>query len=381
MQRYIFLRKCTFFLKNFVIFAEILIIIMFLNMLLFRSFLHVFRSSFLPILCLWLCHLPLDASVDSTLLAKGYTVRTLHLKPDFDGNPVAVLMSKTCPEPSQKAVLYVHGYNDYFFQDHLADWYLAQGYNFYALELRRYGRALLPDQVAYSLRRITDYYEELDIATDTIRNGHHNTFLLLSGHSTGGLITSLYASDRAGAKTINALFLNSPFFELNAGWMVRNIVTPVFTALGGIFPKMKLPIPSSSLYGESLHQNYRGEWDYDLAFKPLTNKPRAGWLRAIRKAHKTVRKGLSVACPVLVMHSDKTGNENKWNDMIPITDVVLNVNDIAKWAPTIGKNVDVVVIPKAKHDIFLSFPEVRDDAFNELKKWMLLQYSYCILTP
>ena len=333
--------------------------------------LHFFLRSYgLTVLLMLACTFPVKAAVDSTLLSKGYTVRTLPLKPDFDGNPVAVLISKSCSEPSQRAVLYVHGYNDYFFQDHLADWYLAQGYNFYALELRRYGRALLTEQVRYAIRRITDYYEELDMAVDFIRNGHHNSFLLISGHSTGGLITSLYASDRAGAKTIDALFLNSPFFELNAGWMVRNIMTPIFTGLGGIFPKMKLPIPSSSLYGESLHRDYRGEWDYNLALKPLNNKTRAGWLRAIRKAHKTVRKGLSVECPVLVMHSDKTGSEDKWNDLIPISDVVLNVKDIAKWAPTIGKNVEVVVIPKAKHDIFLSIPEVRSYAFDELKKWM-----------
>jgi alpha-beta hydrolase superfamily lysophospholipase len=281
-----------------------------------------------------------------------------------------VLIGKPCPQPSQKAVLYVHGYNDYFFQDHLADWYLAQGYHFYALELRRYGRALLPDQVRYDARHITDYYEELDMAMDTIRNGHNNTFVLLNGHSTGGLIAALYASDRAGAATINALFLNSPFFELNAGWFTRNILSPVVAAMGSIFPKMKLPAPSSPYYCESLHKDYRGEWDFDLTLKLMHNKPRAGWLRAIRKAHRTVRRGLSVACPVLVMHSDKSGNEREWNDLIPVTDVVLNVEDIVRLSPAIGKNVEVTAIPQAKHDIILSSSAVRNHAFDELEKWM-----------
>ena len=319
---------------------------------------------------LWIWTLPVNASGDSVLIAKGYTVRTLSLKPDFDGNPIAVLISKTCPESSQKAVLYVHGYNDYFFQDHLADWYLAQGYNFYALELRRYGRALLPDQVRYAVRRISNYYEELDMTMDTIRNGHKNTFVLLNGHSTGGLIAALYASDRSEYGTIDALFLNSPFFELNAGWITRKILTPVLSFLGGIFPKMKLPVGGSPYYGESLHQDYRGEWDYDLTLKPMRNTPRAGWLRAIRKAHKTVHKGLSVKCPVLVMRSDKSGNESGWNDLIPVTDVVLNVDDIAKWSLTLGKTVEVVTIPQAKHDIILSYPAVRSRAFDELGNWL-----------
>jgi len=319
---------------------------------------------------LWIWILPVDAVGDSVLQAKGYAVRTLDLKPDFDGKPIAFLISKPCPEPSQKAVLYVHGYNDYFFQYHLADWYLAQGYNFYALELRRYGRTLLPGQVRYDMRRIPDYYEELDMAVDTIRNGYKNTFLLLNGHSMGGLLTALYASDRSGTGTIDALFLNSPFFDLYAGWVTRNILSPVMSWLGAIFPKMKLPVTGSPYYGESLHRDFRGEWDYDLTLKPMRNTPRAGWLRAIRKAHKTVRKGLSVKCPVLVMCSDKSGSESEWNDMIPVSDVVLNVDDIAKWSLSLGKTVDVVTIPQAKHDIMLSYPAVRSHAFDELEKWL-----------
>ncbi len=321
-------------------------------------------------LLLWLhCH-NIYAVADSSLLAKGYSVQALTLKPDFDGTPVAVLISKQCPMASHKAVLYVHGYNDYFFQDHMADWYLSQGYNFYALELRRYGRALLPEQIRYSLRRITDYYEELDMATEIVRNRDHNTFMLLNGHSMGGLITSLYASDRAASKTIDALYLNSPFLELNAGWFTRNVVTPVFVMLGGIFPNMKLPISSPPYYGESLHKDYRGEWDYDLSLKLLQNKTRAGWLRAIRKAQGRIRKGLSIECPILVMCSDKSGSESEWNDQIPITDVVLNVEDIKKWSLVLGKNITIEVIPQAKHDIILSLPAVREQAFDELGQWL-----------
>ena len=322
------------------------------------------------IVLLWAYSLQVGAVADSLLLSKGYTVRTLVLKPDFDGVPVAVLISKFCAEPSQKAVLYVHGYNDYFFQDHLADWFLEQGYHFYALELRRYGRALLPEQTMYAVRRMADYYEELDMAVDTIRNGHGNTFVLLNGHSTGGMLLALYASDRADIQTVNALYLNSPFFELNAGWFTRNILSPVLSCLGTVFPKMKLPVSGTPYYGESLHKNYRGEWDYDLNLKPMTNTPRAGWFRAVRKAHRTIRKGLSIECPVLVMHSDKSGSESKWNDQIHVTDVVLNVDDIAKRALSIGKNVEIMAIPQAKHDIILSYPDVRDHAFNELKKWL-----------
>ena len=330
----------------------------------------MYRIRFTFVFLLWIWTLPVSAIADSALAARGYSVRTLDLKPGFDGTSVALLISKPCLEPSQKAVLYVHGYNDYFFQHHLADWYLAQGFNFYALELRRYGRTLLPGQIRYDVRRISEYFEELDIAMDTIRNRHRNTFVLLNGHSMGGLVTALYASDRSETGTIDALFLNSPFFDLYAGWVTRNILSPVLSGLGAIFPRMKLPVSGTSFYGESLHKDYRGEWDYDLILKPMNNTPRIGWLRAIRKAHKTVRKGLSVKCPVLVMHSDKSGSDSEWNDLIPVTDVVLNVDDIAKRSLQLGKSVEIVTIPQAKHDIMLSSPAVRSRAFEALERWI-----------
>ena len=40
-----------------------------------------------------------------------------------------------------RAVLYLHGRNDYFFQTWLADALLEAGYEFYALDLRTCGRA------------------------------------------------------------------------------------------------------------------------------------------------------------------------------------------------------------------------------------------------
>src|SRR5690606_6997040 len=44
------------------------------------------------------------------------------------------------------AVLYLHGYNDYFFQTHLAEHLMVHGYAFYALDLRKHGRSLRPWQ-------------------------------------------------------------------------------------------------------------------------------------------------------------------------------------------------------------------------------------------
>ena len=86
----------------------------------------------------------------------GYEQRTLVMKPDYSGDVVATLVRHLTPQSTKRAVLYVHGYNDYFFQKALGDSIVRHGYSFYALDLRKYGRSILPHQDAFELRDITE---------------------------------------------------------------------------------------------------------------------------------------------------------------------------------------------------------------------------------
>ena len=110
-------------------------------------------------------------------------------------------------------MLYVHGWNDYFFQTHLADHLSDLGFDFYALDLRRYGRSLRVGHLRGFITDLDDYGVELAPRPDLIAEDHDQ--LILMGHSTGGLITALWAgmhSDR-----IDGLILNSPWLDLQ-GW-------------------------------------------------------------------------------------------------------------------------------------------------------------------
>ena len=59
------------------------------------------------------------------------------------------------------------------------------------------------------------------------------------------------------------------------------------------------------MYAETLHADLRGEWDYDLSWKPQESFPvRAGWLRAVRAGHRAVHRGIDVGAPVLTLVLD-----------------------------------------------------------------------------
>ena len=127
-----------------------------------------------------------------------------------EGSLCATLVRRDAPTRKQ-ALLYLHGWNDYFFQAHLADEMAALGYDFYALDLRRYGRSLRQGQLAGFVTDRSAYHVEIDEAVRIIRAEGHDE-LVIMGHSTGGLIAALWADGRPGE--VSALVLNSPWLEL-----------------------------------------------------------------------------------------------------------------------------------------------------------------------
>ena len=315
-------------------------------------------------------------AVETDLLGAPYEAQTFDLGTDAEGPVTATLVRRMSDKPDGRAVLYVHGFADYFFQPHLADFFVERGVDFYALDLRKYGRSLLPHQTPNFCENITDYYPELDEAVRIIREVDGHRRLLVNGHSTGCLITALWAHDRRDAGAIDAMFFNSPFFDMNAPWLVKTIVTPVTLRVGRRRPYAKLPLGLNEVHGSSIHRDRYGEWDYNLEWKPLPGFPvLAGWLRAIHLAQKRLHAGLDIPAPILVASSTLSYKRTKWNEIARGADSVLDVDHMAKWTPALGGQTTLVRIEGGLHDLVLSVEPARKQMFDELERWMGAYYA------
>ncbi|CDN31504.1 Lysophospholipase [Mucinivorans hirudinis] len=295
--------------------------------------------------------------------------QTFILPDDYQGRVIATLFERIAPS-SDKAILYIHGYIDYFFQEHLAEHFNKAGYNFYALELRKYGRSLLPHQRAFYCRSLTEYFPEIDLALQTI-NGEGCKEISLMGHSTGGLTTSLYMSQGRERGRVNSLILNSPFFEFNTHWFNRNISIPLSAFISRLFPYAHKAGELSEHLAASMHLSMKGEWEYDLAMKPAADVPLDfAWLGAVRAGQRQLKKGLHINVPVLVMYSSKSIWSKQWGDDFLRGDSVLNVRDIAHYAPRLGADVTQVEIEDGMHDLTLSRKDVREKVFETMLNFL-----------
>ena len=303
------------------------------------------------------------------VLGEPYQAETIVLPDDDEGEVVATLVSRRTAQPTGRAVLHVHGFCDYFFQTPVADYWVERGYDFYALDLRKYGRSLRSHQTPNYVTDLRDYFADLDAAwwRITERDGHDR--VLVSAHSTGGLVTPLWVHDHE--VPVAGMVLNSPWLDLQGSLLLRTAGTKAIDQIGARRPYLTIPRDVSGFYARSLHRDHDGEWDFDLAWKPLESWPvYAGWLRAVRRGHARAHRGLDVPAPVLVLTSAASGHPREYDETCSSTDIVLDVELIRKWAHKLADHVTLVRVEGALHDITMSRQDVRDRAFGEITRWL-----------
>lgn len=311
---------------------------------------------------------PTPLTVD--VLGKPYYAETLDLPPDDEGEVVATLVRrKAGRRRTRKAVLHLHGFCDYFFQTAAADFWVSRGYDFYALDLRKYGRSLREHQTPNFARDLAEYHPEIDLAFERITGRDRHDHVVLSGHSTGGLIGALWAESRE--PRLAGMFLNAPWLDMHGSFLLRTAGTRAIDQIGARRPYQEIPRSVSGLYARSIHRDHDGEWDFDPAWKPLQSWPvYAGWLRAVRRGHATVHKGLSLRLPVLVMTSTQSLFPKAWEPAVDSSDIVLDVAQIARWSVKLSRHVSLVRVEGALHDVTLSRAAVRATVFDEVGRWL-----------
>lgn len=328
-------------------------------------------SRILTFVCL-LISLPFLAqnTYQADVLGEQFVQKTFHQNPDYEGEVVSTLVKYDSGLTTGKAILYIHGFNDYFFQTEMAKVFAKNGIRFYALDLRKYGRSHLAHQSWFNVRDLHEYFPDIDSALHQMKLEGCSD-IILSGHSTGGLITTLYASEYPRANTFHALFVNSPFYDFNLPPFLEKHFLPKIAAKGAKKPNKTMKAKLSNWYGHSLHKSEKGEWDYNLSWKGhIPPKVNFGWIHAIQEAQQTIQAGVTIDVPVLVMHSNQSVMTKKWDEKYRVADGVLDVDDIAKYARMIKGDIRIVSVTDGMHDLVLSKKEVREQVYEVIFGWI-----------
>ncbi|WP_216382689.1 alpha/beta hydrolase [Arcanobacterium phocae] len=313
-------------------------------------------------------------------LGPNWVARTAFLNDVDAGTPpgrpdVAVLVSEADADAHVAdcgvAALWLPGFVDSFYHVEQAQAWREAGIALYGLDFRRSGRALRVPNRRDDLRDMLIREEEIFAALAHLR-AHGAQQIVLIGHSTDGLQAALFADRHPGE--VSAVVLNSPWLEHNGPAWQRTVLTSAVAKLAKVAPLTPIARLEPA-YARSLHVDYGGDFYFKPAHKPLTSVPVfAAFFTAARRGHAMVAEGLNIQEPVLVAHSDASGNQfnpSEWE--LAHTDVVLNVEDMKRLAPTLGKNVDTLEVIGGRHDLSLSELPARSRYTRDSIRWAVSQ--------
>lgn len=302
------------------------------------------------------------------MLGHGFEMKYVAHPDDYSGPVRSTVIRKIAKPSNGLAIVYVHGFSDYFLQAEMADMFVDNGYSFYAVDLRKYGRSLLSGQRMFQVRNLHEYFADIDACIDAARADGMASVVLL-GHSTGGLTASLYMSESPDAM-VKGLMLNSPFLDWNLpGWM-KHAAIPVVSSLGRLLPKIPVKQKPDDGYARSLLSVFDGEWDYRRDWKPdVLPDPDAGWVRAIHQAQMQLRRR-RIDVPILLMHSAESVKPGDDAEKYRRADAILDVETISRYGRMLGPDVTEVSFAGALHDLVLSRPDIRHQVYAVMLRWL-----------
>jgi hypothetical protein len=198
--------------------------------------------------------------MEHTETIEGYEPVPLAL-PEQGGLPGsgAAVLRRRSARPGRRAVMYVHCRGDSFVPEDLVGWYTDRGFHFYAADLREQGAdERQPADGNQAAQELGDCFACLDAAAAHMRAADAIDTMIVSAHGAGAVIAALWCHARRGSRPADALVLASPSWATAPSW-------PQWarTATG----RRSSARPSPLLTG----------------------------------ARRRLRRGLDIACPVLVM--------------------------------------------------------------------------------
>ncbi|MDQ4501092.1 alpha/beta hydrolase [Sinomonas sp. ASV322] len=301
-------------------------------------------------------------------LGPGFEQRALGDGATAIGTLVRHRLRPTTAGSSGPALVYVHGWSDYYFNTELARFASDHGWRFYALDLPEHGRSLRPGGRPGFVPSAAHYLLSIGAAIDVVRDEGDGPMVLM-GHSTGGLAVALEAQRRP--ERLAGLVLSSPWLAPYGGRTAGAMLEWALGPNADARPERIIPLPPRGHYWRAIARQAGGEWDVREDLRPRAAFPvRVGWLRGVLAAQRELADGPRIAVPALLLASTRSDTGLVWREHMRSRDAVLAIAPMRRAAAAVCASLDEVLVDGGLHDVLLSAPAVRREAYVRLGAWL-----------
>ena len=198
------------------------------------------------------------------------------------------------PAP-ERSLLLVHGGAEHSGRyEHFGAWFAERGCAVHAVDLIGHGRS---DGARGHLRKFSDYLDDLDVMLHFVREHDPELPIVLVGHSLGGLIVTLFASERG--PEVAGVVTSGAALTLSSDVSPRMIA--LANALAPLLPRIRLDAkidPAGLSRSPEVVQRY---CDDPLVFSKVTLSMASAVFGAIRRSASA---GSRIRVPMLLLHGE-----------------------------------------------------------------------------
>ncbi|CAM9878409.1 unnamed protein product [Chrysoparadoxa australica] len=182
------------------------------------------------------------------------------------------------------------------------------------------------------------------------------------GHSTGGLVCSMYQREGKYSPKVSAYIFNSPFFDWNVGSLEKHFINLRSKAISAGIDKRQ---PTKPLAGNGTAGNINvdllriwTQYYYESGKRnPHDLVLTQGWAAAVTEEQRKLRRALPSSTPTLILTSRH--------------DRTLKSEDLLEAVDYISVYRTCIELHYARHDVLLSpFPQATAEALGFFRTWL-----------
>lgn len=263
---------------------------------------------------------------------------------------------------NKKAIFWISGYCDYYYHYHIGELFNNNGYDIFAISLRRCADANITDNLYNYSNNFNEYLEDINKQLKYIKSKYKYEKIILHGFSNGGLISTYYM--HRYPNSFDGLILHSPFFDFKTKKINRLFGLYILYYIGLIFPYFILRYQNKNKTNFTNNQIIKRFYMNPKYKSDMPNMIYAAFIsEVINIQTKIHNKEVNIEKPILSIFCDKTVGKKEING-----ENLLKIEDMEKYSDYIGENVTKIKIKNGAHDLYTV--QHYEETFYKVLNWL-----------
>ena len=266
---------------------------------------------------------------------KNYTLKNFEINYENDKLNFSLLYRTQIT--NNKYIMWIPGYNDYFYHVTEGNILLDNEYDLYIIEFENFGSNLHKKNNPLDVNSINHLMKQIEEIEKFIINSKKYLKKILYGHSLGGLLAVVY--NKQSKLVYDGIILNSPLLDFSSNSKIFTIISHICVFI----------LRFTSIFDDYQIKPFnRIHLDLDTTQYLDSPKIKLRYLQELSNVIKSLKSGkFNTEIPIILL----TPSKQKKNEEDIFGEDILNIEKTINNVLYLGNNIEIYQIDEVHHDV------------------------------